>query len=139
MQEDKASTVAAWLRQSGGNAERALQKYIASFGSNSDGSKFGNAPPCRSYRALVRLSHFDAYLHEFEQCDSKAGIIEIQQRMKPFKGAYSELLSMARSAGTSVVQNAAFLEHLPLLSAWVCVCPRWADVGACGSGPGVAR
>ncbi|CAK0826858.1 unnamed protein product, partial [Prorocentrum cordatum] len=97
---DEASTVAQFYMQTGGDASRALKRYIASFSSSSAKPELGSAPPCRSYRSLIVVSEFDQYTAKIEQAESKEALVAISTSMKPFKAAYVDLLAMAKAAVT---------------------------------------
>ena len=90
------STLAAFV-QSAGDAQKALRKYIASF-STEEKKPLGNAPPCRSYQALILFSDFEEKMGIIEACETKDDIANIQSEMKTFKTAYSDLLSMSKAA-----------------------------------------
>ena len=107
--EPKASAAASTLMRfrlaAGGDPEKALRKYVASF-TGDETKMLGQAPPCRSYQALVLFQTFEGKTEAFEKCVSKDEITRIQNDMKPFKAAYQDMLSMAKAAekrlGTSI-------------------------------------
>ena len=100
-----ASTLMNFRLAAGGDPEKALRKYIASFAGD-EKKVLGQAPPCRSYQALVLFQTFEDKTEAFEKCESKDEITRVQNDMKPFKAAYQDLLSMAKAAekrlGTSI-------------------------------------
>ncbi|CAE7259215.1 unnamed protein product [Symbiodinium sp. CCMP2456] len=94
--EDSASTVQKFAVDN--DAKKALRKYIAQFSDPNSQKVLGSAPPCRSYQSLILFSEFEAYLGKFEQIEKKDDIVQLQQEMKAFKTAYSDLISMAKAA-----------------------------------------
>ena len=96
--QDNASTVHKFVKQSDGDAKKALRRYIAQFSDATAQKVLGNAPPCRSYQSLILFTEFEAYLDKFQQIEKKDDILQIQQSMKAFKTAYSDLISMAKAA-----------------------------------------
>ena len=97
---DSKSTVANFYQQTGGDGSKALKRYIASFSATSGKPELGSAPPCRSYRSLIVFSEFDTYSEKIEVCETKEALVAISNSMKPFKAAYTDLLSMSKAAVT---------------------------------------
>ena len=97
VKETAASTVSMFVNLVGGDAKKALRKYIAQFSSKDSANKnlLGNAPPCRSYQSLILFSEFEDRSNDFENCQTKDAIAQIQKDMKPFKTALSDLLSIS--------------------------------------------
>ena len=94
--ETKKSTLDEYVR-SAGDQKKALRKYIASY-ANEEVRPLGQAPPCRSYKALLCFVEFEDKVILIEAAQTKEEIATIQNEMKTFKAAYSDLLSMARAA-----------------------------------------
>ena len=80
-----------------GTEEKALAKYIAGFGTGSTPA-LGQAPPCRSYRNLVCLSHLKKTIPDLEACTRKEDVARVQGQIKVFKNAYADLITMTKSA-----------------------------------------
>lgn len=97
--KDEVSIVAKFVRESGGDARKALRRYIASFSTTATHA-LGEAPPCRSYKALVCLSDLEEKESEIEACTTAVQILDIKNQMKPFKAAFSDLISMCKGAAS---------------------------------------
>ena len=95
-EEGENSTVTKFVADSGG-AKKALRRYIASFHSSIP-AELGSAPPCRSYRSLICFCEFQDKLNDIEVAQTKEELAKITADMKPFKGALTDLQSMARAA-----------------------------------------
>lgn len=94
-----ASSVQNLVKKSGG-AVAAMKKYIASFSGESQDCKLGSGPPCRSYRNLLVLSEYDELEKRLVAAKSKDDLATALAFYKPFKAAYSELITMAKGAAT---------------------------------------
>jgi hypothetical protein len=95
--DDGASTFAKYVC-SLPDAKKALDKYIAGFSQQSP--VLGHAPPCRSFRSLILMDEFDTYGAKIREAKSKSDIAEVQNSLKPFRGAAKDLLSMCKAAVT---------------------------------------
>lgn len=104
------STVKRFVASSGG-AEKALKRYISSFGEHGNqANDLGTRPPTRSYRSLRILP---LLLQEFEKkaraIHAKHEVPQITAQMKPYKNAIKDLVTMAKAAVArceSAVQSA---------------------------------
>jgi hypothetical protein len=96
--DDGITTVRGYVAQHGG-PEKALRKYIASFGDGSQANELGSRPPCRSFRSL-RLTRelFQEYEQKIRNIKAKHEVASVLAFAKPYKAAYNELLSLANAA-----------------------------------------
>ena len=96
--DDGISTVKGYVARHGG-PEKALRKYVASFGDGSQANELGSRPPCRSFRSL-RLTRelFQEYEQKIRNIQAKHEVASVSAAMKPYKAAYNELLSLANAA-----------------------------------------
>ncbi len=77
-------------------ASQAIRKYIAGFADSAP--QLGHAAPCRSYRSLVCFEDFSEYSNDISKAKSREDIVGVQNSMKAFKTAYTDLLGMCKSA-----------------------------------------
>ena len=95
---EDGSTVKGYVARHGG-PEKALRKYIASFGDGSQANELGSRPPCRSFRSLRLVQEwFQDYEQKVRSIVAKHEVASVNAAMKPYKAAYNELLSLANAA-----------------------------------------
>ena len=93
------STVADFIFRAGADAEKALKKYIASFGSGNQESELGTKPPCRSYRHLRLLtSTVLEYERRIRGIQQKHEVVAVKSDLAPIKKAFKELAVLAEAA-----------------------------------------
>ena len=93
------STVADFVLRAGADAEKALKKYIASFGSGNQESELGTKPPCRSYRHLRLLtSTVLEYERRTRGIQQKHEVAAVKSDLAPIKKAFKELAVLAEAA-----------------------------------------
>ena len=93
------STVADFVLRAGADAEKALKKYIASFGSGNQESELGTKPPCRSYRHLRLLtSTVLEYERRIRGIQQKHEVAAVKSDLAPIKKAFKELAVLAEAA-----------------------------------------
>ena len=81
------------------SAQKALKVFIARFSlQQGEADKIGSGPPCRSYRSLVCLDDLVNRESEFHSAQTKTDIDNVKLKLKPFKLAITDLLSMSKAA-----------------------------------------
>ena len=84
-----------------GDPKKALMRFIAGFSQTpvkGRATAIGNAAPCRSFRSLVILNHFDMIPEKLNRCACKPEVQNVTEEYRPHKDAMKDLVTMAKAA-----------------------------------------